>query len=73
MRYYFIALLTIATFANAAAKPVEGPTFNAHDLSITWEAIQNDYKTHDQSLNAITITNNGKTTFPATGWKMYFN
>jgi len=55
----------------AGAKPE--PAFNAHDLSITWEPVQNNYKTPDQSLNAITITNNGKNTFPASGWKMYFN
>ncbi|MDP9081360.1 MAG: carbohydate-binding domain-containing protein [Bacteroidota bacterium] len=58
---------------NATAKPKDEPKFNTHDLSITWEALQNDYQGKAQALNAITITNNGKTTFPATGWKMYFN
>ncbi|WP_258138486.1 family 20 glycosylhydrolase [Mucilaginibacter phenanthrenivorans] len=58
---------------STAAKPKDEPKFNTHDLSITWEALQNDYQGKAQALNAITITNNGKTTFPATGWKMYFN
>ncbi len=61
------------TFIKVSAKPLDEPKFNAHDLSITWEALQNDYQNHEQSLNAITITNNGKSTFPASGWKMYFN
>jgi len=73
MRYYFTLILMAATFAGAIAKTKDAPRFNAHDLSITWEALQNDAPGRDQSLNAITITNNGKTTFPATGWKMYFN
>ncbi len=73
MRYFFMAVLLTATFATASAQGSNQPQFNAHDLSITWEPMQNDYKTPSQSLNAITITNNGKNTFPASGWKMYFN
>ena len=72
MRYYFIVILLASAFFKVAAKTIE-PTFNAHDLSITWEALQNDAPNRGQSLNAITITNDGKNTFPATGWKMYFN
>jgi hexosaminidase len=73
MRYYLIVILMAVTFVKVAAKPTAEPLFNAHDLSIVWEPVQNDYKNHQQSLNAITITNNGKKTFPASGWKMYFN
>jgi len=73
MRYSFLIILMAVTFVKATAKPKDEPKFNAHDLSITWEALQNDYQNHEQSLNAITITNNGKSTFPASGWKMYFN
>ena len=49
------------------------PVFNAHDLSITWECLQNNYQNKGQSLNELTLTNNGKNTLPATGWKMFFN
>ncbi|MBB3058902.1 family 20 glycosylhydrolase [Mucilaginibacter gotjawali] len=73
MKHCIVFLLTALSCINLAAKPKDAPAFNAHDLSITWEPVQNNYKTPDQSLNAITITNNGKNTFPATGWKMYFN
>ncbi|MDB5130491.1 MAG: beta-N-acetylhexosaminidase [Mucilaginibacter sp.] len=35
--------------------------------------MQNGYQNPRQSLNAITVTNNGRQAFPASGWKMYFN
>lgn len=71
MRLFIFAFLFLssAMYCAAANKPV----FNTHDLSITWEPMQNDYQNKRQSLNAITITNHGRQTFPATGWKMYFN
>ncbi len=49
------------------------PNFNPHDLSITWEPIKNDAPKAGQSLNALTLTNHGKTSLPASGWKLYFN
>jgi hexosaminidase len=73
MRYHFIIMLIAVVFVKVSAKPIDEPKFNAHELSITWEPLQNDYQNPQQSLNAITITNNGHTAFPATGWKMYFN
>jgi hexosaminidase len=73
MRYYLLVMLMAVSFIKATAKPNDEPKFNAHDLSITWEALKNDSPVKQQSLNALTITNNGKTTFPAIGWKMYFN
>ncbi|MEO6631868.1 MAG: family 20 glycosylhydrolase, partial [Mucilaginibacter sp.] len=72
MRYFLVAVMA-AFCLNAAAKPIDGPKFNTRDLSITWEALQNDSPKKGQALNAITVKNNGKATFPATGWKMYFN
>jgi len=72
MRYFLVAVMAVLCL-NTAAKPADGPKFNTRDLSITWEALQNDSPKKGQALNAITITNNGKATFPATGWKMYFN
>ena len=71
MRNLITALLVLITCTKCLA--TDQPKFNAHDLSITWEALQNDAPTKGHSLNAITITNNGRTTFPANGWKIYFN
>jgi hexosaminidase len=72
MRQFFIAvMILICTQVNASA--IDAPTFNAHDLQIRWEVVQDNYQNKEQSLNAITITNTGKNTLPASGWKMYFN
>ena len=70
MRHFFAALLLICfqTYLFFAA-----PNFNPKDLSVVWEPIKNDAPKQGQSLNAITITNNGKTTLPTSGWKLYFN
>src|ERR1700759_42465 len=49
------------------------PAFNAKDLSVTWEVVKNDAPKPGQSINAVTITNNGKSSLPASGWKLFFN
>jgi hexosaminidase len=66
---FFLVVMLFAVVRFASAEP----SFNARDLTITWEALQNQYQNTRKSLNAVTITNNGKATFPASGWKMYFN
>ncbi|MDB5144173.1 MAG: beta-N-acetylhexosaminidase [Mucilaginibacter sp.] len=73
MRQFFIILLIGFICTKVSAATVDGPPFNAHDLQIRWEVVQNDYQNKQQSLNAITITNTGKNTLPANGWKLYFN
>jgi hexosaminidase len=70
MRHFFIAVLLTFLCASVFAA---APTFNAKDLSVTWEVVKNDVPRPGQSLNAVTITNNGKSTLPASGWKFYFN
>ena len=72
MRHFLFALLISLTCVQANAFSVD-PKFNAHDLSISWEVIENNKPANGQSLNALTITNNGKNTLPANGWKLYFN
>lgn len=69
MRFLFTVMLLFCISTSLFAMP----TFNPHDLSVTWEPIKNDSPKPGQSLNAITITNNGKNTLPASGWKIYFN
>lgn len=72
MRYFLIAIFSFA-FLAAQAQTAK-PEFNAHDLSISWETVQNDYQNNKQlSLQALVITNNGRTALPASGWKFYFN
>lgn len=73
MRQLFIAMLIFLAGTRANASTTDSPPFNAHDLQIKWEVVQDDYQNKAQSLNAITLTNTGKNTLPASGWKMYFN
>jgi hexosaminidase len=73
MKYFTLATLMAAVIMQLTAKPKDGPPFNARDLSISWQPVQNNYQNKGQSLNALTIINNGKNTLPASGWKMYFN
>lgn len=68
MRHFLLILLTCAGINSFAMQ-----NFDPRDLSVTWEVIKNDAPKPGQSLNAITITNNGKSTLPASGWKLYFN
>src|SRR5215469_8344628 len=69
MRYLLAALLSVVLSIPVMASP----NLNPKDLSIVWEPIKNDSPKPGQSLNAITITNHGKTSLPASGWKLYFN
>lgn len=73
MRQLLIAILIVIIGTRANASKFDSPPFNARDLQIKWEVVQDDYKNKAQSLNAITITNTGKNTLPASGWKLYFN
>src|ERR1700712_2399225 len=70
MRRFIILFLAIAFCVGAKAQ--NQPAFNAKDISISWEAVQNNYN-KSQSLSALNITNNGRQTLPASGWKFYFN
>jgi len=72
MRALIILLFAIA-FCGRTAAQNSVPNFNAHDLSIGWQALQNNYQGKAQSLNALIISNNGHETLPASGWKLYFN
>src|SRR5438876_1104525 len=73
MRQLLIAVLIGLVCTKANASITNAPPFDARDLQIRWEVVQNDYQNKAQSLNAITITNTGKNTLPASGWKLYFN
>ena len=70
MRQFLLAMLICCIGTTVFATV---PNFNPRDLSVTWEPIKNDTPKAGQALNAITLTNHGKTSLPATGWKIYFN
>jgi hexosaminidase len=72
MRRLLTLIFIAVAYLNASAQ--SDVKFDAHNLSISWEAIQNDYQNKaGLSLNALVLTNNGKTILPASGWKLYFN
>ncbi len=65
---FFATIFTLQAFAQT-----DNTKFDAHAISITWDVVQNNYLNKKQSLSALIITNNGKQTLPASGWKFYFN
>jgi hexosaminidase len=68
----FLILIFIAAAINASAQT--NAKFDAHNLAISWEAVQNDYQNKPGvSLNALVLTNTGHTILPSAGWKLYFN
>ncbi|MGY4538386.1 hexosaminidase [Mucilaginibacter sp. UYNi724] len=62
----FVALCTVNVMANAL-------TFDIKDLHLSWEVVDNNYKNKPEALTSLVITNKGKQTLPAGGWKIYFN
>ena len=73
MPYYIPLIFLMFIFSPVVAQQNNAPSFPAKDLSIQWEAVQNDYQNKPLSLNTVTITNNSSIEFPGKGWKMYFN
>ncbi len=73
MPHFFTVLLFMFLSTLVTAQQNHDPVFPAQDLSIHWQAMQNDYQNKPYSLNAIIITNNSRTELPGSGWKMYFN
>lgn len=73
MRRVIILLLVAAVNLNAFAFKTDAPKFDPKNLRITWEVVDNNYQNKGQALTAIIITNKGKMSLPASGWKFYFN
>ncbi|MBC9930287.1 family 20 glycosylhydrolase [Chitinophaga qingshengii] len=68
----FNALLWALVFG-ADTRAVAQPGPATDQLEISWHVYQNNYLGKDQTLFSMGIRNNGKTTFPNKGWKIYFN
>jgi len=47
--------------------------FPEKDLQITWQLVTNNYQKKPINLSSFTLTNKGKSLFPATGWTIYFS
>lgn len=73
MRKIFTTMLIAAFFMSSAFKTKDAIKFNAADLRISWEVMDNNYQGKNEALTALVITNSGKEVLPAGGWKFYFN
>ncbi len=73
MRQFFTWMLIAAFFISTAFKAADTIKFNAADLRITWEVMDNNYQNKNEALTVLVITNSGKDILPAGGWKFYFN
>lgn len=47
--------------------------FNAADLRLSWQIVENPYANTTQARALITLVNKGSKPIPAKGWKIYFN
>lgn len=65
----FVAMLGI-TLQTSAQKTLP---FNAGDLHLEWELVQNLYQGKSQTLSKLRLHNAGKKKLPATGWALYFH
>jgi hexosaminidase len=66
-------LLTLWIVVGVYAAGAQSPSFDVKKISIQWEVIENDHQHKPQFLSALTLTNKGKTSLPASGWTLYFN
>ncbi|SDF60727.1 hexosaminidase [Mucilaginibacter pineti] len=74
MRKIFTTVLIAAVFISTAFTfKTNGNKFNVADLHISWEVVDNNYQNKNEAVTALVISNKGKNTLPAAGWKFYFN
>jgi hexosaminidase len=66
-------LLTLLFAVGVHAAEAQPPSFDVKKISIQWEVIENNHQGKSQFLSALTFTNKGKTSLPASGWTLYFN
>ena len=70
---FLISLCFVFLLSNVCAAQSVSSLFNAADLFIEWEVIENNHKGKREFLSAFTISNNSGRTLPAKGWSIYFN
>ncbi|WP_036601263.1 family 20 glycosylhydrolase [Olivibacter sitiensis] len=53
---------------------VKGQTSNdTLPINVSWQPLENNYLGKERALSVLEIRNNGTTTLPKDGWKLYFN
>lgn len=71
--YRFLILTLLLMGASLLANAQKTKRFNEKNLQVNWQLLTKDYQNADQTSAAFTLTNTGKTPFPASGWTLYFN
>jgi hexosaminidase len=66
-------LLTGGLLAALISPSFAQAPFDASQLKVSWEVVENNYQGKAQFLSVYTIVNTGKTALPAQGWQLYFN
>jgi hexosaminidase len=71
--YFFVILITsLFSFLPSSAQN-KGIIVKSSELAISVAAVENNYQGNNQALVNFSLTNNSKSTLPASGWKIYFN
>lgn len=70
IRSLFLLLFALFTCSLQAQSDL---AFQPDQIRLEWELIENQHQGKSQSLSRLTLTNEGKTPVPASGWSIYFN
>ncbi|QJD97678.1 family 20 glycosylhydrolase [Mucilaginibacter robiniae] len=65
-----MCVLIASIGSNAQSKST---AFNAQNLQVKWDVLQNNYNGKPQFKSVLSFTNTDKQAMPANGWKVYFN
>jgi hexosaminidase len=71
MRTIFVTILMMSGFL-MQANGQKLKRFDEKNVQVNWQLIANSYKQSTDAFCAFTIVNNSKTSFPASGWAIYF-
>jgi hexosaminidase len=66
-------LLLLCLHHGTAYAQKSATAFDAGQLKVRWELIENNYRKQPQFLSALTISNTGQSALPEKGWALYFN
>ena len=69
MKIFITMFLSVLTYSGFAQKPAG---FDARNLKVTWELVDNDYKNTGKSLSRLILANSGNTAL-SSSWVIYFN
>ncbi|WP_345329808.1 family 20 glycosylhydrolase [Mucilaginibacter defluvii] len=66
-------LIIFSVMMSALALAQSKNPFNAADVRLSWQIVENPYANTTQARALITLVNKGSKPIPAKGWKIYFN